>query len=93
MQAHTFTKMIHFTRLIKAGGRLREFNLRKLNRPDAEVFSVDTVDDRGNRIIFRIQKQDNGSWVIVPQDQPLFSWIHEIEPLLQQQIEEEMHGN
>ena len=95
MQAHSFTKMVHFTRLIKAGGRLREFNLRKLRlpeSPDAELFSVDTVDDRGNRIIFRYKKESNGSWNIVPQGQPLFNWIHEVEPQLQQQIENELHG-
>ena len=43
-----FTKNIHFTRLIKAAGRLREFNFRKL--PD-HLFHVDVSDERGNRII------------------------------------------
>jgi len=50
-----FSKIVHFTRLIKAGGRLREFNFRKVNVDGEEVFNADTVDDRGNRILFRMQ--------------------------------------
>ena len=38
MQTHSFTKMVHFTRLIKAGGRLREFNLRKLKLPETPEY-------------------------------------------------------
>lgn len=96
MQTHPFPKMVHFTRLIKAGGRLREFNLRKLREPEGsgiELFSVDTVDDRGNRIVFRYQKESNGTWNIIPQGQPLFAWIQEVEPLLKEQIENEMRGS
>lgn len=85
-----FTKIIHFTRLIKAGGRLREFNLRKIRQTGKEVFSVDTVDDRGNRIIFRMEKEGNSGWSIVPLDQPLPGWIPEVETRLQEKIEEEL---
>lgn len=89
MQIH-FTKIIHFTRLIKAGGRLREFNLRKLQQPGKEIFSIDTVDDRGNRIIFRMEKEGNGPWNIIPADQPLPAWIPEVETKLREKIEEEL---
>lgn len=85
-----FSRIVHFTRLIKAGGRLREFNLRKLKQPDKEIFSVDTVDDRGNRIIFRMEKVAAGSWNIVSPDQPLPVWIVEVEPRLREIIEEEL---
>lgn len=86
-----FTKVVHFTALVKAGGRLREFNLRKLKHADKDVFSVDTVDDRGNRLIFRLEKNSNDTtWTIVPLEQQLPAWIGEIEPKLREQIEAEL---
>ena len=85
-----FTKIVHFTRLIKAGGRLREFNFRKLRGPDLELFTVDTVDDRGNRILFRMQKEDNNHWAIQPQMLP--KWIPENEDKLHEAIEDELHN-
>lgn len=88
-----FTKVVHFTRLIKAGGRLREFNIRKMKLMDNDVFSVDTVDDRGNRIIFRMQKEGNGQWTIVPLDQILPAWINEVENKLREHIDNELHQN
>ena len=54
-----FIKNIQFTRLVKADGRLREFNFRKFSGEEGELlFSIDVVDDRGNRIIFRMRKED-----------------------------------
>ena len=88
-----FTKVVHFTRLIKAGGRLREFNIRKMRLADDDVFSIDTVDDRGNRIIFRMQKESNGTWNIVPLDQILPAWIGEVEQKLREQIDNALHQN
>jgi hypothetical protein len=85
-----FTKVVHFTRLIKAGGRLREFNLRKMKFPDREVFSVDTVDDRGNRIIFRMHREVNAAWHIVPLEQILPAWIGEVEAKLAEEIDKEL---
>jgi hypothetical protein len=85
-----FTKVVHFTRLIKAGGRLREFNLRKLKNPDKEVFSIDTVDDRGNRIIFRMEKENNGAGHLVAQEHPLPAWVTEVEAKLGDTIDEEL---
>lgn len=83
-----FIKLVHFTRLIKAGGRLREFNLRKLRGQEPETFTVDTVDDRGNRILFRMQKNGSGQWAILPQMVP--RWIPESEHLLHEAIEDEL---
>ena len=88
MQIH-FTKVVHFTRLIKAGGRLREFNFRKLRQAEEEVFSVDTVDDRGNRIVFYMHKSNNAHWTINQQVLP--AWIVENEAKLAEQIEDELH--
>lgn len=67
----------HFTKLVKANGRLREFNFRKLlSTTPEELYHVDVCDDRGTRIIFKIQ-EEGGGWKIVPQDLP--AWIFEVE--------------
>lgn len=90
MQVH-FSKLVHFTRLIKAGGRLREFNFRKLGNVEQDTFTVDTPDDRGNRILLRMQKSAGNQWTILPQILP--KWIPEVSDQLQQSIEEELHRN
>ncbi|RYY62208.1 MAG: hypothetical protein EOO05_03620 [Chitinophagaceae bacterium] len=90
MQIH-FTKVVHFTRLIKAGGRLREFNFRKLKQLDEDIFSVDTVDDRGNRILFHMYKTGNTGWSI-NHPQPLPAWITENEDKLREQIDMELQN-
>jgi len=87
MQIQPFSKMIHFTSLVKAGGRLREFNFRKMKRNEESIFSVDTVDDRGNRLIFFMQKE-NGTWTLQPQ--PLPVWVTENEQMLGNEIETEL---
>lgn len=46
---------IHFTLLIKIGGRLREFNFRRRN-PD--LYDGDTSDERGTRFQFKFIRQD-----------------------------------
>ncbi|MCH5717194.1 hypothetical protein [Niabella hibiscisoli] len=54
---HTsFVKIIHFSRLVKISGRLREFNYKKNNNAGDYVFDVDTADDRGNRIFSGLAK-------------------------------------
>jgi hypothetical protein len=85
-----FVKNIQFTRLLKVEGRLREFNFRKLGGVNEGIFTVDVVDDRGNRILFRMQK-DNNSWHIEPQ-QPLPRWINDVETQLSDLIEEELRN-
>jgi len=82
-----FVKNIQFTRTIKADNRLREFNFRKLGGLQEGIFTVDVVDDRGNRIMFRMQKEDHG-WKIV--NQPLPDWIIKSESIFNDLIEEEL---
>jgi hypothetical protein len=83
-----FVKNIQFTRLIKADGRLREFNFRKYRGEEGELlFSVDVVDDRGNRIIFRMKKEDT-SWKILPGQLP--GWVVSNEANFNELIEEEL---
>ncbi len=82
-----FVKNIQFTRTIKADNRLREFNFRKLGGLQEGIFTIDVVDDRGNRIMFRMQKDDN-TWRIV--NQPLPDWIVKNERNFHELIEEEL---
>jgi hypothetical protein len=86
MHVH-FVKKLQFTKLVKAGGRLREFNFLKHNK-EPEYFSVDTVDDRGNRITFFMYDTD-GSWKIEAKKE-IPQWILEAEGKLQQMIQEEV---
>lgn len=84
-----FVKNIQFTRLIKAEGRLREFNFRKMTILQETLFSVDVVDDRGNRIMFRMQRND-ADWQIMPQ--PLPAWVQDQEKVLSEMIKEELNS-
>ena len=81
-----FVKNIQFTRLIKADGRLKEFNFRKPNGREEGLFTVDVIDDRGNRIIFNMAKEEN-AWRIVSENLP--SWTVESEGSFNEIIEEE----
>jgi hypothetical protein len=90
-----FIKAITFTRVIKAGGRLREFNFRKFKNEGQDLFSVDTVDDRGDRILFRMQRSDNNHWSITQTVAPTWippTWIQENESLMDEAIETELHN-
>ena len=60
----TFTKNIQFSKLIKANGRLKEFNFRKMNDHKEGMFTVDVVDERDSRVFFNIQKIEN-NWKII----------------------------
>ena len=82
-------KNIQFTRLFKVDGYLKEFNFRKSNPTLQGKLSVDTIDERGNRIMFSMLKEDAG-WRIVQQELP--KWIPEQEDNLNQAIQEELPG-
>jgi hypothetical protein len=82
-----FIRNIQFTKLVKAEGRLREFNFRKSNGLQEGLFTVDVSDDRGNRIVLRMQRED-GVWKIIKQQLP--AWIWENEAVFHTLIEEEL---
>jgi hypothetical protein len=82
-----FNKNIQFTKLVKAEGRLREFNFRRVNGLQEGLFTIDVSDDRGNRIMFRMDKKE-GLWKI--QDQPLPDWVKNSESAFHELIEEEL---
>lgn len=83
-----FTKNIHFTKLVKAANRLREFNFRMLPGTSNSLMHVDVPDDRGNRIVFKMQKADNNHWRILEEGLPV--WISSNESLLNQALAEEL---
>lgn len=85
-----FVKAVQFTKLIKAGGRLREFNFRKINNKDTELFTVNVCDDRGERILFHMLKDQN-DWRLGSQQLP--AWIGQQESQLNSAIEDELSGN
>ena len=76
-------KNIQFTQLIKAGGRLREFNFRKSQGPEGPLFTVDVADPNGGRhyLLFRLE---NDQWVL--KTKFTMEWIGEAIPQIQQAI-------
>jgi hypothetical protein len=76
---------IHFSKIIKAGDRNREFNFTRILR-DGTRYNVNVPDERGNRIFFAMQ-QDGGSWKIAMDLLPV--WILDAEEELNKAIEEE----
>ncbi len=82
-------KNIQFTRLYKVNGYLKEFNFRKSNASLEGTVSVDTIDERGNRIMFFMEKQEAG-WRILPQELP--DWILEQELNLDEALKAELGG-
>lgn len=91
MHASSFVKIIHFSRLVKIDGRLREFNFKKNNSAGPYVFDIDTADDRGNRIFFKLHKNDN-SWEITSK-QELPNWIEDNKQQLVTELEEGLQHN
>ena len=84
-----FVKMIQFTRLVKAEGRLREFNFRKLKSPDEDIFSVNVCTERGDRIVFNMQRKEN-DWKITSSQIP--GWILQNETSLSEAIGNELRN-
>jgi hypothetical protein len=76
----------YFSKVIKAGDRLREFNFRQTNLNDESRYTVDVPDDKGNRISFSIYKNAEGEWRVAAQLMPM--WVHNAEQELASAIEE-----
>lgn len=76
----------YFSKVIKAGDKLREFNFRQTNINDNSRYTVDVPDDKGNRITFSIYKNADGEWKVAAQLMPM--WVHNAEPDLAFAIEE-----
>lgn len=81
-----YVRNVQFTRLVKINGQLKEINFRKSNITDEGIFTVDVIDDRSNRIIFSMQKDDQ--WKIITENLPV--WIVNEENNLNEIIKEEL---
>ena len=84
----TFVRNIHFTKLVKTADRLREFNFRMLPGTSNSSIHVDVPDDRGNRIVFKMNRQDSNQWRIAEPHLPV--WVLDSEKKLNDLIEEEL---
>jgi hypothetical protein len=83
-------KNIQFTKLIKAEGRLREFNFRQYGEIlQRKLYSVNVTDDKGNRISFDMQQLGNDWKIVQPQ---LPAWILENETNFQRHIKTELEN-
>lgn len=78
---------VQFTRLMKVDGKFREFNFRKMGINSEGQFTIDTADDRGNRIMLAMSKE-NDSWIFITANIP--EWIRQNEARLHEIIEEEL---
>jgi hypothetical protein len=76
----------YFSKVIKAGDKLREFNFRQTYLNDDSRYTVDVPDDKGRRIIFGIYKNADSEWKVAAQLMPI--WVHNAETDLALAIEE-----
>jgi hypothetical protein len=76
----------YFSKVIKAGDKLREFNFRQTYLNDNSRYSIDVPDDKGHRIMFSIYKNADGEWKVAAQLMPI--WVHNAELDLAKAIEE-----
>jgi hypothetical protein len=76
----------YFSRIIKAGGKQREFNFRQLFHEEGIKYSVDVPDDKGLRITFQMIANEEGQWKTVAK--PSMPWIEEVEMDLSNAIKE-----
>lgn len=74
-----FQKQIQFSKHIKAGGHLKEFNFLKLNNEASPTYYVDVSDERGRRHQFLLSN-DGSQWKILGEGIPV--WITQAESLL-----------
>jgi hypothetical protein len=75
-----------FSKLIKAEGRVREFNFRRKSGIEGPIYEVDVSDHNGHRHYFSMKKI-NDDWTISEPFLP--SWIVEVLPLLVEIIAEQ----
>jgi hypothetical protein len=79
-----FQKQVQFSKHIKAGGRIKEFNFLKLNNTQTPTYSVDVSDERGKRFVFLLIN-DGSDWKISGEGLP--EWLVSASPSLQQEID------
>jgi hypothetical protein len=78
---------IAFTKIIRVGGHVFEFNFRKLPG-DHQNFHTDTTDLKGNRIQFSMYLDAHGKWHATGSLLPM--WISNAEAQIGEAIGEEV---
>jgi hypothetical protein len=78
----------YFSKVIKAGDRLREFNFRLTRKGTERVYNVDVVDERGNRHFFQLLPDAEGMPLILVTNVP--AWVEGAQPALIAAIEEHL---
>ena len=79
-----FRKQIQFSRLIKAGGRLKEFNFLKIFGVKIPTYCVDVGDEQGIRYIFSLFN-DGKSWRLSGEGLP--EWVIQVESMLKGEVD------
>lgn len=85
-----FTKTVQFTKIIKTGDKLREFNFTRFAGVVEDIFDVDVVDDRSNRILFKIRRETESWRILQKTNAPLPEWIMDVETQLHDILVEEL---
>jgi hypothetical protein len=76
----------YFSKVIKAGDRLREFNFKLASPNDDSRYIVDVPDDKGQRLMFSVYRNANGEWKVSSQLIPM--WLYDSETAFSEAIEE-----
>ena len=82
-----FIKAVQFSLLIKADGKLREFNFRKINNTSEETLAANVCNERGERYFFDMKKQESG-WEFSPTNLP--DLIEKNKKMIRQAIDDEL---
>jgi len=78
-----FQRLVQFSRHLKVGGRLREFNFLKLSSKSMPTFHIDVSDEAGKRYEFSLCF-DGKSWTICS-DVIMPKWVIDATELLQRE--------
>jgi hypothetical protein len=81
--SNLFQKLVQFSRYLKTGGCLREFNFLKLSSKSIPTFHIDVSDEAGKRYEFSLC-YDGKSWVICS-DVMMPKWVIDATDLLQRE--------
>jgi hypothetical protein len=85
-QSHAFMN-IAFSKLLKTPQHQLEFNFLRLRGCNTD-FYADVTDEKGERIVFNLYKDDQGNWMIHGHNVP--TWISSMQMQLGLTIEEEL---
>jgi hypothetical protein len=78
-----------FTKIIKAGNRLREFNFTPMFNDSCLKYSVDVTNEKSDRIYFQMNRTENEQWEITYNVLPP-DWVMDEKYKLEEAINEEI---